>query len=432
MNKARPLDLKQSRSSLQKWLSALFGLGLTVAAVQGLSFVANIIVVRSLPVAEYALLTSSLSLLGILTAIADSGLSQAALTVGGIHHQSHDEKAQVLQRCRRLVLVTGCAGLCIIMPLWVWMAIRLHVSVESAVAVGIVLFGGFFLVLGVNIMKSMMLLEGYRLLIQKVDVAKTVIRLLMLVSGIALFPSAAYVILCAFLVEIIPWITFRRTLWSLINVRPACTPEISGEIKRVWGRLMPVVVYRAVSSQIFLLLLVALGSAVSVAGAGALSKFQQCFIMIPSVVAMVFSPRVARSKGYRQRNAKFLGFTALGWIGAGAVWFLLVILAGPLLSLLGGDYAGLQNEMRIYISGSCLFTMTGVIGALLNMRGWLMPPQLYIGADLVSMMFAIYLCDPSSLMGFVTMTFILNAGLLLAYVGWTGFCLLFRREVALA
>jgi O-antigen/teichoic acid export membrane protein len=411
-------------------VKSLAGIGLTVVAVQGLSFLANILTVRALSVGEYALLTSSLSILGLLTAIADSGLSQAAMTVGGLHHESTREKAEVLQRCRALILRTGAVGLIAIVPVWIWMAGRLEVSMASTAAVGVLLFGGFFFALGLNIFKSFLLLEGRRVFIQKADVAVTVGRVVLIVAGINIFPSAAYFILCASLAEFSSWLIFRRALGHLLKPAVPCGSRVRAELNSVFWRLMPTTVYRAISPQVFLLLLVVFGSTASVAGAGALSRFHQVFIFVPSVVATVFSPRLARASGGRQRTRLMLFFTSLGWFGALVIFVLLAAFAGQLLSLFGPKYAGLETEFRTLMASSCLSTMAASCSGLLNTRGWIIPPQLIIPSNVGFSVLAILLCDVGTLHGFTIMHCILSAGSLAVVVGWMVSCLLRKSQAS--
>jgi hypothetical protein len=187
---------------------------------------------------------------------------------------------------------------------------------------------------------------------------------------------------------------------------------------------MPVTVYRAFSPQIFLLLLIAFGSTTSVAGAGALSRFHQAFIFVPSVVATVFNPRLARASGGRQRTRLMLFFTFLGWLGAVSVFICLAVFAGPLLSLFGPNYAGLESEFRILMASSCLYTMAGSCSGLLNTRGWIPPSQLLITADILLTIVAVTFCDVATLKGFTLMHCILALGSLTVVVCWTAFCLL--------
>jgi O-antigen/teichoic acid export membrane protein len=405
-------------------VKSLAGIGLTVVIVQGLSFVANILTVRVLSVGEYALLTSSLSILGLLTAIADSGLSQAAMTVGGLHHGSEREKAEVLQRCRALVLRTGITGLVVIVPIWIWMAKRLDASTSSLIAVGVFLFGGFFCILGFNILKSFLLLEGKRVYTQRIDIARTVFRVVLLAAGIHFLPSAAYFILCATASEIAGWWFFRNALSHLLKSPAECGTQIKNEVSAVFWRLMPTTIYKAISPQIFLLLLVAFGSTASVAGAGALSRFHQVFIFVPTVVATVFSPRLARASGRGQRTRLMIVFTFVGWLSAFSIFAFLFVFASPLLSLLGPKYAGLQTEFRMLMASSCLYTMAGSCSGLLNTRGWITPPQLLIATDILFTVVAIIFCDVATLRGFTLMHCILALGSLTVAVVWTVYCLL--------
>lgn len=408
-------------------LKALTSVGVTMVAVQGISFLANLIVVRFLSLSEYAILTSTLSIIGMLGAMADSGLAQAALTVGGMHHDSAVEQAQVLRRCRLLILRTGGAASLVVVPVWFFMTQHLGGTKWGLIGTAGVLFGGFFVSLGLNIFKSFLLLEGRRVMLQKLDVIKTVFRVALLFAGIWYFPSATYVIACASLVEAGAWWYCRHALAHLTVLDVEPSPAINRQVAAIFWRLMPVFIYRATSSQLFLLLLVAFGTTGGVAGAGALGRFQQFYVVVTTLSATIFAPRVARTIGIAARSRLLVAYTACGWLAAVLVCVSLMALAPLLLECFGAAYAGLASELRIFVVACCLYSMNGVLGGIMNARGWVLPSMLVIGVDLCSSVFAIMVCDVSTLQGFVWMSCIVNGTCLLVAVGWVTFGLLTGR-----
>jgi len=416
-----------------KMLSALTGIAGTVVVVQGLSFLANLLVIRTLSVTDYAILTSSLSILGVLGGLADSGLAQAALTVGGMHHESSKEKSQVLGRCRFLILRTGLAAAVLIVPLWLFMVQRLGGSPGQVLGISVVLFGGFFVTLGLNIFKSFLLLEGRRVVLQKIDVIKTLVRVLLLFGGIWLFPNAAFVIACGSAVEAGAWWYCRHQLGHLTSAEARPSEDIKRELGSIFWRLMPASIYRAASSQLFLLLLVAFGSTGGVAGAGALSRFLQFYIIVSSLSATIFAPRLARATDRQERNRKFMIYTVCGWMAAVTVCLGVAAVATPVLQWFGASYADLVVELRVFMVAGCMGAMNGVLAGLLNTRGWVMPPALLIGGDVMFTIVAIGVCDVATLWGFVAMNLVVNSANLAVAVLWAVFCILTRRsnEVAM-
>lgn len=85
-----------SRANIGKVSPAALSLSFVAVFAQALSFVANLIVILSLSFTDYALLTSSLSILGVMGANADAGVSQAPLDVGGRHYSNLQARAFVL------------------------------------------------------------------------------------------------------------------------------------------------------------------------------------------------------------------------------------------------------------------------------------------------------------------------------------------------
>jgi len=422
------ISLSGNQSSVVRAMHALGGIGLTLFVVQGLSFVANLLVVRALSVTEYAILTTSFSVLGMLVGLADSGLSAAAMTMGGKHQASEDERSQVLRRCRSLILQTGLAASLVVVPVWFFMVQRLGGAAGEIALTGVVLFGGFFVALGLNVFRSFLFLEGRRVMLQKMEAIKTVVRVAFLVVGLSYLPNAAFVIACGAVVEVGAWWFCRRSLANLLVKNEPISDQVKSEISRVVWRLMPTSIYRAFSSQLFLLLLVTFGATSSVAGAGALARFVLFYTFVGSLSATIFAPRLARSMGPVARLRKLVTYTVCGWLAAVCVCACVMALAGPILSLFGEPYANLTTELRFFMLAACLASMNGVLVGLLNARGWIIPPALVISVDIVFSVLAILLCDVSTLWGFISMTFIVNSAGLLGSLIWAGTCIGTKRR----
>ena len=420
------------RRHLKKATKALFSIGATVLLVQGLSFFANLFVIRSLSVPEYALLTASLSIFGVMTVLADSGLYQAVMTVGGLHHENRAEKAQILQRCLKMTLVTGTAASVVILPVWLAMTTRLDGGLISTTFTGIILFGGFFFILGINVFKAMLLLEGRRADVQRLDVIKTAIRLALIGASVFAFPYAPIVVLCGAIADSFCWRSFKKMLRPLLNERAPCSPQVKAEIMSVFWRTMPASVYKALSSQLFLLLLALSGSVAGVAGAGAIAKFHQFFNFPIAAVVMLLHPRLAKAASPRERNQKLLLFTSLGWAGALLTLCFLVTCAGPLLRLFGNEYSGLVSDMRILMSGSAMLVMAAMLRELMGCRGWIISPVYLVASDFVSLVAAILFGNASSLHGYAVMNCIMHGGALLSAVGYACYCFVYKRDVKLA
>jgi len=417
--------------AVRKALVALTSVGTTVAAIQGLSFLTNLIVIRALSAPEFALLTASLAVVGVMSVVADSGLYQAAMTVGGIHHKSEQEKSQVLHRCLRMTFIMAASAGTIILPIWVVMVTRLDAGMVSTVLTGVLLFGGFFVLLGMEIYKAFLLLGGRRTIVQKLEITKNALRLGLLIIALLYAPLAAIVVLCGIVSDFICWHSFRKALHNIIDKPVTCSSMIKSEVDTIFWKTMPSTLFRAISSQLFFFLLTMSGSIANVAGAGAISKFHQLFNFPGSVTAMILNPRMARAEGAAERNRKILKYTILSWGGALATWLTLVLLAGPLLRLFGETYSELVPEMRMFVSASCLMVMAAMLKDLMTCRGWVMPPQMFIAANIAFMALALAVGNASTLLGYTIMTCILHGGALLTAIVWAAYCFIYKRQVEL-
>jgi hypothetical protein len=144
----------------------------------------------------------------------------------------------------------------------------------------------------------------------------------------------------------------RRTIWRIIRQQ---TPNT---------------IYYCMQGQLMVFLLSIFGSTRHVAEVGALGRLAVFFGLITSVMTGIVQPRFARCQ-QKARLKRIYGLTMLGFglISVGLVT-IAIVLPGPFLWLLGGQYAHLRRELVYVVLLTVIQAFTGAIYVLNAARAW--------------------------------------------------------------
>jgi len=94
------------------------------------------------------------------------------------------------------------------------------------------------------------------------------------------------------------------------------------------------------------------------------------------------------------------------------------LFSSQVLWILGNDYAALNNQLILNITGGCVGMITGFTFLLCSSRGWLLNPFLYITLSIISIIIGVIIFDVSTLQGvllFNIFTSIIQACIYLIY-----------------
>src|SRR5690606_35641018 len=90
------LKHKINYSRISEWGKLIAITGSSQILIQALGFISGILVIRVLPVHEYALYTLANTMLGTLTILADGGISTGTMALGGKVWNDRDKLGKVM------------------------------------------------------------------------------------------------------------------------------------------------------------------------------------------------------------------------------------------------------------------------------------------------------------------------------------------------
>lgn len=387
-------------------------------AVQGVSFISSVIIIRTLSTENFALYALTYAGLGISQAISDGAISQAVLTLGGKIHEDRSALSDMMVTARRLMLENVCVAGLLVIPLWLWSAYRHSAGISSlAMLAALIVVTSVFQVSG-NTYKSLLFLRKEVSYVQVSETAAAFLRLIVIAATITLFPNPVWAVASGVIIDSIRTLYLKRRCQRYCSSIGTFDASIAKAIRTFTFKLLPTTIYRAFSSQILLFLLSLVGTTASVAGAGVLGRIQQVFAVVPSFVASLMAPRISMEQKSPTVVKLIWKFSALSVFMPLAIAMPLILFPGMLSLAFGNDYNGLENETRIFTLACALGVAAAGVASCSNARRWLISPWLVIPIHLTSMIAAILIFGSSNVMDYASTQLVVSAVMLLINLFW--------------
>jgi O-antigen/teichoic acid export membrane protein len=379
---------------------------------------AGVLVVRRLPITDFAVYAIVTSVQASLVVLSDIGVTTLLLARAGQFHSDLDRLAELIKTARTFRLRLLFWTLALAAPL-LWFSLGnsrpdiLHWSLVLLAVAAIVAFQVS------STLDGTMLLALLRAETQQVgQVLSSVTRL----AGFGLILPLEPTYLAALCINLfgsaVPAVLYRREVTKALPRSARTNDEDLRSFQKFVRTQFLNAAYFAFSSQITLWLVGLLASSRVVAEVGALGRLSNIIVLAQSALLGVVAPRMARYRdafAFRRRYIQILAgaVTASLALAAVAIW-----LPGPLLWVIGPKYSGLSGTLPLAVASACTFTVSITIFSLNSSRAWFDHNWVVVPLTLVAQLVSLKLLDVSRLtealiFGWITITppLIVNAAI---------------------
>jgi O-antigen/teichoic acid export membrane protein len=374
--------------------------------VQFISLISGVLIIRELPTQEYALYTLANTVLGMITVLADGGISVGVFSASGKVWQDKDQLGKVINTGLSLRRIFGFLSIVVSIPILSYMLYDHGATFYQCVLIVASLIPAFYAALQDSILEIVPKLHQDIGLLQKNQIFVGVLRLILTCLGVFLFPLTFILILASGLPRILGNIELKKLTLKFADINNSVVdPEVKKEILGVVKRMLPSIVYYTFFSQITIWLASLLGTSSSLAQAGALGRLAMLFTLITVMFSTLILPRYARLP--EDKNvllSRYVIYHAGFLILSGLIVVTTMLFPHEILWVLGSQYQDLSSELVLTISASCLSIISGVSFSLYSSRGWVIKPIYAIPLNLLTLVACIMLLDLSSLKGILTLS----------------------------
>lgn len=391
-----------SYSRAVEWGKLISITGSAQIAIQALSLLSGIFVIRLLPTKEYALYTLANTMLGTITIIADGGIATGVMTLGGKVWQSEEKLGAVI--ATGLDLRKRFAAVVLLFAVPILLYLLYHHSQNWLFSGFIVasLIPAFFSALSGTLLEIAPRLHQDIKSLQKIEVGASLGRLLLMVATLFFFPFASIAILSAGLPQILANRQLRKISSAYASWSQPPVAAIQKEILPVVKRVLPGSLYFCVSGQITIWLISFYGSTESVAQIGALGRLTMILNVFSTICYTLIIPRFARlPENKKLVISRFMQVQLLIFGVSAIIISAITIFPTQILQLLGKNYSNLTSEIILMTTSGCIGMAGGITYSMSVARGKILPPILNIGGSIISQIILLYFLDLSKVLNII-------------------------------
>lgn len=388
----------QKYAKAKQWAKQISITGFAQIIVQAVGFLSGILVIRLLPVEQYAYYTIANTMLGMMTVLSNGGISAGVMAQGGKVWQDKKELGAVLNTGLYLRKRFAWAALVVSIPILCYLLWKQGADWITCLLLTASLIPAFFSALSDNILQIVPKLHQSITPLQKNQVSVGIGRLLL--SGLTLFafPWAFVAILASGIPRIWGNFKLQKIAEPYADRAQEINKEAQNEIMGMVKRIMPGAIYFAFSGQITIWLLSFFGTSTAIAQIGALGRFGVIVSLMNVIASTIFVPKFSR---ILQDSPKLTSFFYTSFFVN--VFVCMIILLGIsifdnyLLFIIGENYHNLNIELLLFFVSSIISYLYGYIFLMYTSRGWTLNPFVTISSNLIALIVAIFLFDVSNI-----------------------------------
>jgi O-antigen/teichoic acid export membrane protein len=369
------------------------------AALQVLTAVTGLWVIRWTTKEDYALFALANSLQGIVTILADSGLGSALLSRGGAVYTDPDKLGVVLRsasalRARAALTLGPLVGL----VGFVLMRQTGASVLTTAAYLGVIMLGLAFQIQS-SLLESTLRLHSRVIETQDALLTAALLRVALLASAGVFGLSGLGALLCGVPSFLVQALLLQRYARNVANLDAQPSDEVMKYMREVTRSTFANTAFHCFQSQATLGILAIAGTATRVADLAALGRITVLLAIPSQAVTQYLIPRFARAQG-RQRLRRCYVMTIGATVGIALAFVGGVFVTAPwILRVLGANYAGLELELVLASGLAALQLLAGVAYSLNYARSWMKGVWIQIPVVLATQLVTVLLVDVSTVRG---------------------------------
>lgn len=374
--------------------------GSTEILLKGIGFISGVLIVRMLPVQEYALYTLANTMLGTLVIFTDSGISNGVMALSGKVWQDPKKLGVVLATGLDLRKKFALISLVIATPLIIILLLKNNASWLSAIMILLSLIPAFYAALSDSLLEITPKLHQDISSLQKNLLTVGFGRLALTVLTIFIFPWTFVIILASGLPQIYGNFKLKKINAKFVDTNQTADPIIRKEILSIVVKILPNIVFYAVSGQMVIWILSIFGNSRDLASLGALGRFAVLISFFTSILGTLFLPRFSRLAEHKETLLKyFLYFQLILFMVTGFILLIVFLFPTQMLWILGASYNALSAELFLIMLANCIGVITSMTGNLLGTRGHYLNPIVIIVLNLGTVVLSYFIWDLTTLRG---------------------------------
>ena len=368
--------------------------------VQAVGFASGILIIRLLPVQEYAFYTLANTMLGAMTILSDGGISTGVMAQGGKVWEDKQKLGKVLVTGLQMRKKFAVISLIVSLPVLLYLLLHNGAGWLTSFLIIVSIIPAFFAALSDSLLEIPLKLNQSIVPLQKNQITVSLARLLLVASTIFIFPFAYISILTGGISRIYGNIRLKKVANIFADTTQGEDVLVKKEISIIVKRSLPGLIYYCFSGQISTWIISIFGNAASLAEIGALGRISSILGLLMVVFSILIVPRFARMQNQPEKLLRYYSKILFSFV----VIFLFIVgftflFSDQILWVLGNNYRNLNTELVLLIIGTSLTLIMGAALALYLSKGWILHYYISISASLFPIILGCYFFDITTLKG---------------------------------
>jgi O-antigen/teichoic acid export membrane protein len=369
-------------------------------AVQFISFLSGILLIRHLDQREYAYFTIANTMQGTLNVLADIGISIGLVSIGGRVWQDRHRFGQLVNTALGLRRKLGLAAVIVVAPILYYLLAKNGAPSGYTILLIIAVLVGLAIQLSIGVLSVVPRLRSDIGRIQTIDLTGAVARLVAVATLMYLFLNGGVALAIGSATLLLQYWMLRRYVAGVIDVGAPEHPEDRTAMLGFIRSQAANAIFFCLQGQITVFLISVFGRQVSsIAEVGALGRLAMIFAVLSHLLANVFAPAFARCQ-----DAARLRWQYGGIVGAVTAFSFLILAAAvffpsAFLFVLGGKYSHLDRELLLMVGGAIISALAATLWSLNAAKAWIAGSWLYIPLTLATQIALIPFTDFGSVPG---------------------------------
>ncbi|MFC3198974.1 lipopolysaccharide biosynthesis protein [Parapedobacter deserti] len=370
--------------------------------VQVFTMACGIMIVRLLPKEEYAYYTLANTMLGMMTVLADGGISSGTMAEGGKVWKDKTKLGIVLATGLDLRKRFAFGSLIIAIPILIFLLSQHGASALQCILIVAALVPAFFATLSDTIYQTALKLHQDIKPLQQNHFMVALQRLVFAALALLAWPWTFVALLANGIPRILGNIRLRKLSSNLADQNQYSDNAVRSSILNVVRRVLPASVYYCISGQVTIWLISIFGNTDALASFGALGRISASFAIVTTVFGTLAVPRFAKLPDTKKvLLTYFAGSQLILFLTSLFIISLVYLLSDPILFVLGPEYQGLNAELLLISISGCITIIGQATNSLMASKGLIVPPALFISTTVFVQVGAAFIFPISEIKGVI-------------------------------
>lgn len=339
--------------------------------IQACGFLASLILLRALPLEQYAFYTIASGYQGVLTLMSDLALSMSVTTFAASGADDLNKVRNVIRSALHLKTYLAIIAFVILAPVHWYLLYKQNAGwlLSSVILVPPTIAVVFQI-------RSAIFGTALRLLDRFDNVFKTEAKIAALrpalIGAVIPFAASATVALTlnSIVVAIGSWFYAREARHAQIK-DGVVDKSLVRKIRQLAWLSLPNTVFYCVQGQLPMWIISVFGSTQNVAEVGALSRLGMIIGLGGSFVGTVVAPKFAKRSDVRSVYKIFFGTVCIAAASLSLLFAASYVVPELFLMILGPNFGHLGSQLLISVGCQCIAGISAVMFALTSARGWI-------------------------------------------------------------